>query len=70
MSDRYSAIGNPVAHSKSPLIVIDATSAGLTDSLPAGIFAPGALAYVMYRKAGTPFLARARARAPACSLTA
>jgi len=50
-------------------IVINATSASLSgDSLPlpAGIFAPGSLAYdMMYGKGETPFLAQARAQGAA-----
>jgi shikimate dehydrogenase len=45
-------------------IVINATSAGLTDSqlpLPEDIFAPGALAYDMMYGRETPFMAQARA---------
>lgn len=45
-------------------IVINATSAGLSDSslpLPAGIFAPGALAYDMMYGRETPFMVFARA---------
>jgi len=45
-------------------IVINATSAGLTDSqlpLPEDIFAPGALAYDMMYGRETPFMAFARA---------
>ena len=44
-------------------IVINATSAGLTDSIlpvPTGIFAPGALAYDMMYGRETPFMAFAR----------
>ena len=44
-------------------VVINATSAGLTDSavpLPSGIFAPGALAYDMMYGRETPFMAFAR----------
>jgi shikimate dehydrogenase len=44
-------------------VVINATSAGLTDSeipLPAGIFAPGALAYDMMYGRETPFMKFAR----------
>ena len=44
-------------------LVINATSAGLTDSevpLPKGIFAPGALAYDMMYGRETPFMAFAR----------
>ena len=44
-------------------VVINATSAGLTDSevpLPAGIFAPNALAYDMMYGRETPFMAFAR----------
>ncbi len=44
-------------------LVINATSAGLTDSeipLPPGIFAPGALAYDMMYGRETPFMAFAR----------
>ncbi|MDP1594807.1 MAG: shikimate dehydrogenase [Gallionella sp.] len=46
-------------------VVINATSAGLTDSavpLPDGIFAPGALAYDMMYGRETPFMAFARAQ--------
>ncbi len=46
-------------------VVINATSAGLTDSevpLPPGIFAPGALAYDMMYGRETPFLAFARSQ--------
>lgn len=45
-------------------LVINATSAGLRDAalpLPAGLFAPGALAYEMVYGRDTPFLAAARA---------
>jgi shikimate dehydrogenase len=46
-------------------VVINATSTGLSDAalpLPAGLFAPGALAYEMvYGKGLTPFLRQARA---------
>jgi len=46
-------------------VVINATSTGLSDAglpLPAGLFAPGALAYEMvYGKGLTPFLQQARA---------
>jgi shikimate dehydrogenase len=46
-------------------VVINATSTGLSDAglpLPAGLFAPGALAYEMvYGKGLTPFLRRAQA---------
>ena len=46
-------------------LVINATSASLQDTvpdLPAGVFAPGALAYdMMYGKGATPFLRRAQA---------
>lgn len=45
-------------------VVLNATSAGLTDSeipLPSGIFAPGALAYDMMYGRETPFMAFARA---------
>ena len=44
-------------------VIINATSAGLTDSevpLPAGIFAPGALAYDMMYGRETPFIKFAR----------
>ena len=44
-------------------VIINATSAGLTDSevpLPAGIFAPGALAYDMMYGRETPFMKFAR----------
>ncbi len=44
-------------------VVINATSAGLTDSevpLPSGIFSPGALAYDMMYGRETPFMAFAR----------
>ena len=44
-------------------VIINATSAGLTDSevpLPPGIFAPGALAYDMMYGRETPFMAFAR----------
>jgi len=44
-------------------VIINATSAGLTDSavpLPKGIFAPGALAYDMMYGRETPFMAFAR----------
>lgn len=44
-------------------VIINATSAGLTDSevpLPEGIFAPGALAYDMMYGRETPFMAFAR----------
>lgn len=46
-------------------IVINATSAGLSDSelpLPAGVFAPGALAYDMLYGRETPFMKFARAQ--------
>ncbi|HWU82930.1 MAG TPA: shikimate dehydrogenase, partial [Methylophilaceae bacterium] len=49
-------------------IVINATSAGLSDStlpLPPGIFAPGALAYDMMYGRETPFMAFARAHGAA-----
>jgi shikimate dehydrogenase len=49
-------------------VVINATSAGLTDSevpLPPGIFAPGALAYDMMYGRETPFMAFARANGAA-----
>jgi shikimate dehydrogenase len=49
-------------------IVINATSAGLTDSnlpLPSTIFAPGALAYDMMYGRETPFMAFARANGAA-----
>lgn len=49
-------------------IVINATSAGLSDSslpLPAGIFAPGALAYDMMYGRETPFMVFARAHGAA-----
>ena len=49
-------------------IVVNATSAGLSDSelpLPAGIFAPGALAYDMMYGRETPFMAFARSHAAA-----
>ena len=50
-------------------VVINATSASLageTLPLPAGIFAPGSLAYdMMYGKGETPFLAQARAQGAA-----
>ena len=56
-------------HSGGLDIVINATSASLSgDSLPlpAGIFAPGSLAYdMMYGKGETPFLALARAQGAA-----
>jgi shikimate dehydrogenase len=45
-------------------IVINATSSGLADAalpLPAGIFAPGSLAYDMLYGRETPFMAQARA---------
>lgn len=44
-------------------VVINATSAGLSDAaldLPAGVFAPGALAYEMVYGRDTPFMAQAR----------
>ena len=47
-------------------VVINATSASLADAapdLPAGLYAPGSLAYdMMYGKGDTPFLAAARAQ--------
>lgn len=50
-------------------LVINATSASLAGAslpLPAGIFAPGSLAYdMMYGKGETPFLAQARAQGAA-----
>jgi shikimate dehydrogenase len=49
-------------------VVINATSAGLSDSslpLPAGIFAPGALAYDMMYGRETPFMVFARAHGAA-----
>ncbi len=50
-------------------VVINATSASLAGEalpLPAGIFAPGSLAYdMMYGKGETPFLAQARAQGAA-----
>jgi len=50
-------------------LVINATSASLAGEslpLPAGLFAPGSLAYdMMYGKGETPFLARARAQGAA-----
>jgi shikimate dehydrogenase len=50
-------------------LVINATSASLSDTvpeLPAGVFAPGSLAYdMMYGKGLTPFLAVARAQGAA-----
>jgi shikimate dehydrogenase len=45
-------------------LVINATSAGLSDAtlpLPAGVFAPGCLAYEMLYGRETPFMAQARA---------
>jgi shikimate dehydrogenase len=50
-------------------LIINATSASLSDTvpeLPAGVFAPGSLAYdMMYGKGLTPFLAVARAQGAA-----
>ena len=51
-------------------LVINATSASLSDAapdLPAGLYAPGSLAYdMMYGKGETPFLAAARQQGAAC----
>ncbi len=50
-------------------VVINATSASLSDAapdLPAGLYAPGSLAYdMMYGKGDTPFLRSARAQGAA-----
>ncbi len=51
-------------------LVVNATSAGLADempALPAGVFAPGALAYDMVYGRDTPFLRAARAAGAAAS---
>jgi shikimate dehydrogenase len=51
-------------------LVINATSAGLTDempALPASVYAPGALAYDMVYGRDTPFLSAARAAGAATS---
>jgi shikimate dehydrogenase len=58
------ASGYPALAGQSFDLVINATSAGLSDDsppLPAGVFAPGALAYDMVYGRDTPFLALARA---------
>ena len=62
--------GYPELAGQSFDLVINATSAGLADAaprLPAGIFAPGALAYDMVYGRDTPFLAAARAAGAAVS---
>ena len=69
MAERFAYLGRVYTSSYDDLfgqcfdIVINATSAGLTDSevpLPPGIFAPGALAYDMMYGRETPFMAFAR----------
>ena len=60
-----SACGYPALAGEAFDVVINATSASLSDEaplLPPGLYAPGALAYdMMYGKGDTPFLAAARA---------
>lgn len=70
--ERFAGAGNKISAVKYAALtgerfdlVINATSAGLDDtmpSLPEGIFAPGALAYDMVYGRETPFLAFARKR--------
>ncbi len=69
LASTFTDKGNIIALAYSDLsgqafdIIINATSAGLTDSevpLPLGIFAPGALAYDMMYGRETPFMAFAR----------
>jgi shikimate dehydrogenase len=60
-----SAIGYPALAGQRFDVVVNATSASLSDEappLPPGLYAPGALAYdMMYGRGDTPFLAAARA---------
>lgn len=67
LAQRYAAakgVGYPDLRGEQFDLLINATSAGLADAappLPAGVFAPGALAYDMVYGRDTPFLALARA---------